>query len=49
MSLLKLQNFIRKVSHILYFIPFENKKEESKASEIDNAQIETDANNISDA
>ncbi len=36
MSLLKLQNFIRKVSHILYFIPLENQNEDNKASEIDN-------------
>jgi len=30
MSLLQLQNFILKVSRILYFIPLEEKKEEKK-------------------
>lgn len=49
MSLLKLQNFIRKVSRILYFIPLEIQKEENKASETENVQNETDVNNISDA
>lgn len=48
MSLLQLQNFILKVSRILYFIPLEEKEEEKKQSEIDNANNETDVNMISD-